>query len=399
MGLDVRTIMVMLAASTLMLAGLLGLAGLHAGNIRGIRYWAIANLCAALGLGLAFFYDVATPGPNWAVVWGSTVIALAINLQYLGIQAFKNRCSNWRIALLLVATVFLQSVWFGVLHPDVSARSIANSLLYAIGFAACARALLIDIEAPLKTAYWFTGLSFAMLFVVVLIRATVLALAVPGEFTNLYSQIPINPWSFFIASLLQLCVTFGFVLMLNYRLVADIQKLASRDVLTGAFNRRHLEEEAVLQWARHLRTGDTLAIMLIDVDDFKSINDRYGHPTGDEVLRRLVAIAHNTIRIDDYFARYGGDEFCILLPSTSAEEAHVLAERLRTTYATAAMEFDDKKPCSTITIGIADSMYVGLEFASLVAAADQALYQAKQAGRNRVLSHPPRRNEQSRSNA
>ena len=92
MGLDVRTIMVTLAMLTIMFAVLLEVAGLQAGNIKGIRYWAVANLCIALGFGLAFFNDMVTVGPHWAVVFGSTLIALAINLQYNGIQAFRGNC-------------------------------------------------------------------------------------------------------------------------------------------------------------------------------------------------------------------------------------------------------------------------------------------------------------------
>ncbi|MHB0992524.1 MAG: GGDEF domain-containing protein [Burkholderiales bacterium] len=389
MGLDVRTIMVMLAMLTLMFAVLLEVAGLQAGNIKGIRHWAVANLCIALGFGLAFFYDTIVAGPHWAVVFGSTLIAVAIMLQYGGIQAFREKATDWRIALLPVVWVFAQSVWFAVLHQDAIARSIANSLLYAAGFAACARVLFVDIEQPLKLAYRFTGLAFAFLSVLLLVRVMMIGLFPARSYLNLYSQISINPLSFFIGSMLQLCVTFGFILMLNYRLVADLQKLASRDILTGAYNRRRLEEEAVLLWARHLRTGDTLAIMLIDIDDFKLINDCYGHAAGDEILRRLVEIAQGGIRADDFFARYGGDEFCILLPSTTQKEALLLAERLRMAYAEMNLEFNGKMLAGTITIGIADSAHGAQTFSSLIAEADQALYHAKQQGRNRVVLHRP----------
>lgn len=387
MGLDVRTIMVTIAMLTVMFAVLLEVAGLQAGNAKCIRHWAVANLCIALGFGLAFFYDTVTLGPHWAVVFGSTLVALAISLQYNGIRAFLGKAPDWRIAALLVAWVFAQSVWFSVLHYDAGARSMANSLLYAAGFAACARVLLVDIEPPLNPAFRLTAYSFATMAVLLLARVIVKGLSPAQSYTNLYSQISINPLTFFIGSMLQLCVTFGFVLMLNYRRVADLQKLASRDILTGAYNRRRLEEEAVLLWARHLRTRDTLAIMLIDIDDFKLINDRYGHPAGDEILRRLVAMAQTSIRIDDFFARYGGDEFCILLPSTTQKEALVLAERLRTAYAAVNLECNGKMLTSTITIGIADSSHGAQTFSSLVAEADQALYRAKQEGRNRVVLH------------
>jgi diguanylate cyclase (GGDEF)-like protein len=386
MGLDIRTIMVMIAMMTLMFGVLLELAGLHAGNIRGVRQWAVANLCFSLGLSLAYFYTLPSVGHGWAVVAGATLVGMGIGLQFTGIQAFKETRNYWPVVVLMVGLVFIMNLWFAVIRPDVAARAIANSLVFAIGYAACARALLIRIEPPLRTAYWFTGLCFALLVLVMLARAAMIWISPPGSYW-LYADMPVNPTSFFIACIVLLCVTFGFVLMLNYRLFMDIQKLASRDVLTGAFNRRRLQEEAVRQRARWLRTGEPLSIMMIDVDHFKSINDRYGHPIGDEVLRRLVAIAQTSIRPDDHLARYGGEEFCILLPSTTEQAALNVAERLRAHYEAMTIDLADQILNSTISIGVADSTHAGFEFTSLVAAADAALYRAKQQGRNRVVAY------------
>jgi len=369
-----------------MFFGLLELAGLHVGSIRGVRQWAVANLCTGLGLGLAYFHTYPIPGNNWTIVLGATLIATGISLQFTGIQAFKEERSDWRMILLIVGVAFLQNVWFGVLHPDINSRAIANSFLFAIVYAACARALLISIEPPLRTAYWFTGMSFAVLVVVMLVRGVMIWLSPPGSY-GLYVNMPLNPLSFFIGSMIQLCVTFGFLLMLNYRLITDLQKISSRDALTGALNRRSLEEEATRLQAHCGRTGDALAIMMIDVDKFKSINDRYGHPVGDEVLRRLAEIVQTSIRADDYFARYGGEEFCVLLPSTTENEAWRLAERLRQAYAKMTLDLREESLNSTISIGVADSTSIGLKFSSLVAAADQALYRAKQDGRNLVVAY------------
>ncbi len=387
MSLDIHTILVMFAILAFMLAGLLALAGVHAGNISsGIRQWALASLCISLGLLPAYFYRVPAPGYHWAMVVGSVLIATGIGLQYTGIRTFKGESSRWDLALLLTLVTLLQNILWSVLQPAVGARSIANSLLFGAGCAVCARSLLIQVEAPLKTAYWFTGGSFAVLAAALWIRALMIGFA-PPDTHNLYVNTPLNTTSFFISCVVQLCVTFGFVLMVNYRLMADIQKIVSRDVLTNAFTRRRLEEEALRLLARCARTGDVLAIMMIDVDHFKSINDQYGHPVGDAVLRRLATIAQRAIRTDDYFARYGGEEFCILLLSTTEQEALVLAERLRESYAALDQEMGNDILKSTISIGVADSTQAGLEWPALVSAADQALYRAKQAGRNRVMSY------------
>jgi diguanylate cyclase (GGDEF)-like protein len=387
MNLDIHTILVMFALLAFIQTGLLTLAGLHAGPISsGIRQWALASFCISLGLLPAYFFRVPVPGYEWAVVLGSVLIAAGIGLQYTGIRTFKGQSRRWDLAVMLVLVALLQNLLWSVLQPDVGARSIANSLLFGAGCAVCARALLIRIEAPLRTAYWFTGAAFTLLAASLWLRAIVIGLAPPDTY-NLYTNTPLNAASFFISSVVQLCVTFGFVLMVNYRLMTDIQKIASRDMLTGAFTRRRLEEEALRLLARCMRTGDVLAIMMIDVDHFKSVNDRYGHPVGDTVLRHLAAIAQHAIRTDDYFARYGGEEFCILLLSTTEQEALVLAERLREAYAALTLEVGFETLKSTISIGVADSIHAGLDWIALISAADQALYRAKQAGRNRVVSY------------
>jgi diguanylate cyclase (GGDEF)-like protein len=209
----------------------------------------------------------------------------------------------------------------------------------------------------------------------------------PSSLYSLYTNIPINPATFIMTCLVQVCVTFGFLLMLNQHLMQEVKKIASRDMLTGAYNRRQFEEEIARLQSRSERTQDHFALMLIDIDNFKFINDNYGHPSGDEVLRRLSKIALKTIRAQDYWARFGGDEFCILLPSTESEDALILANRLREAYANVTFMFGGKANKSSISIGIADTSQVGLNYHNLLEAADQALYQAKLNGRNQVVFH------------
>jgi diguanylate cyclase (GGDEF)-like protein len=386
MDLDIRTIIVIFSTLMLLFSGLLLLAGLHVEAIRGVKHWATANLCIGLGLSVAYFYTSTALVNESAIVASATLIATGISLQLAGIQAFKQQHCNWRIVLLIVAIALAQNVWFVVIYPDLSNRAVANSLLFAIIYAVCARKLLIQVESPLRTAYWFTGLSFLLLVVIMLSRAIAIGVSSVDNF-DIYISTPINQLTFFLACMIQLCVTFGFLLMLNYRLITGLKKISSRDALTGTHNRRSLEAQAARLKASCLRSGDSLSIMMIDVDHFKSINDSFGHPVGDAVLCRLVEVAHSSIRPDDYFARYGGEEFCMLLRFTSEDEAWRLAERLRQTYAALILNIGDKKVRFTVSIGVADSKTVGLDLSALVSAADQALYRAKQDGRNRVVAY------------
>ncbi|MDE1943365.1 MAG: GGDEF domain-containing protein [Betaproteobacteria bacterium] len=385
MSLDIHTILVTLALLAFMLSGLLGLASLHAGNMStGIRLWAFSSLFTALGFVPAYVYRLPVPGYGWGVAIGASLLLAALGLQYLGIRSFLGKPSQrtWVIGWLGLAIAL--NFWLCIVQPNVTLRTFVNSLLYGAGSLACARALLVPMAQPQRTAYWLTGASFTVLGGMLLLRAGIIALAPEGQY-GLFVSSPLNTLAFFLASIVQLCVTFGFVLMVNYRLIADVQQIASRDMLTDAFTRRRLEEEAQRLLAHCGRTGDMMAVMMIDVDHFKSVNDRYGHPVGDEVLRRLADVAQHSIRTDDYFARYGGEEFCILMLSTTEQEAQVLAERLRVAYAAALVNVAGHAVKSTISIGVADTMSAGLDWHKLVSAADRALYRAKQQGRNQVV--------------
>lgn len=383
MGLDARTVMVMFSMLAFMFFCLFELAGLRVGNIRGVRQWAIANLCISLGFSLAYFYGQTTPGREWATVIGVTLIASGACLQLTGIQTFKEQPVCWRILVPLIVAIFGLNTWFSVIHPDFHARATINSFIFCAIYVTCARVLLVKVEASLRVAYWFAGACFSVLAVIMLARGVVIMLS-PDAVIGLHVNTPINTMPFVIGCLLQFCSSFGLLLMLNHRLIADVYQMASRDALTGLLNRRRLEEEAVRLRARCMRTGETLAIMMIDIDFFKSINDRYGHPVGDKVLRAVADIAQRSIRAEDYFARYGGEEFCMLLTSTNESEALDLAERLRLAFAEFSLAVGKERLNLTVSIGVADSTELGLEFADLVAAADKALYCAKASGRNRV---------------
>lgn len=382
MGLDIRTMMVTLSVLCLLLSGLLGLTGLHASSVRGIRSWALASLCISAAMGLALF-QLGPDNGAWLLVIGSTLTAWGMSLQHVGIQEFSDKGANWRLPIAFTTLVCAQSYWFSIAHPDVGLRAIANSLAFALINAACASSLLKPMPTPLRNAYWLTGGSFALMALVFFARALFIALSPDGGY-GLYANLAINPTTFFAASIVQLSATFGFVLMLNYRLSSELHELAARDSLTAAYNRRSLETELSRLLARSRRTGDPVALMMIDVDHFKGINDRFGHGVGDEVLRRLAATVRETIRTEDYFARYGGEEFCIVLPATAAGEARVLAERLRQRYAAMRMNSAEVEFSSTISIGLADTRQCGLDQLVLLAAADRALYRAKRAGRDQV---------------
>ncbi len=382
MDLDLRTMMVMISVLGFLFALLLGLASLHDRGIKGLKHWSLASLFISFGFGIA--YTQQSPGNTWAIIPGAVFLATGTALQLLGIQAFKNQHYQWRILSATLVLVAIQSFWFVIIQPDVNKRILVNSAVFAALNFACAKSLLIPIKPPERTAYWLTGSSFALVAMLHVVRIFFVLLN-PAETFGLYNPLPINPVMFFGFSLTQLFLTFGFILMVNYRMATKLENQATVDSLTGAWNRRGLDQEFQRLVARSLRKQESLSVLMLDVDYFKAINDEYGHQTGDEVLRQLVVNAKAEIRNEDYMARFGGEEFCILLPSTAEVKAKNLAERLRRSHESHPVFWDGKEIKSSISIGVACSEHFGMNHLELLKEADIALYRAKESGRNNVV--------------
>jgi diguanylate cyclase (GGDEF)-like protein len=167
----------------------------------------------------------------------------------------------------------------------------------------------------------------------------------------------------------------------------EAQRLARTDPLTGTLNRRHFAELAEREFERARRSGGPVALLLLDFDDFKRINDDHGHAAGDAVLKAAAAAVAARLRMVDVLARWGGEEFVVLLPGTPQAEAVRVAERLREAVMAVATPIADGRTARTSTsIGVAVAERGSGSLQALVAAADQAMYAAKHAGRNRVAA-------------
>ena len=177
----------------------------------------------------------------------------------------------------------------------------------------------------------------------------------------------------------------SYISRLRSRLRASLQQLAAlatHDALTGIWNRRQIDQDLEAAVKHAHRTGSALSVLLVDVDHFKSVNDRYGHAMGDEVLRAVAAGLSAQLRAGDQVARYGGEEFLLLLPGTTLAQASVLAERLRVALQGLSVLPDGEQAISA-SFGLA-VWRAGETADQLVRRADLAMYRAKAAGRNRV---------------
>jgi diguanylate cyclase (GGDEF)-like protein len=175
---------------------------------------------------------------------------------------------------------------------------------------------------------------------------------------------------------------FVIFMLVSERTVSVHRTAASTDPLTGMFNRRGFAEATSRVIEREAKAGRPVTALIFDIDHFKSINDRFGHPAGDEILKLFAGIVVNTLRITDLSGRIGGEEFAALLPC-SLEEGVLAAERVREVFENSGIVDKSGPVDTTVSIGVAGGP-AGTELEVLLAAADAALYQAKRGGRNRV---------------
>lgn len=189
----------------------------------------------------------------------------------------------------------------------------------------------------------------------------------------------------------QLLATVGASVALSLRnadAYNQLHHLALRDPLTGVLNRRALDGPLTRESKASLRYGTPACLMLLDLDYFKTVNDKLGHMAGDEVLRRVAGLVQETVRGIDSVGRYGGEEFAVILPHTGLEQAHTLAERVRASLERRVFDLADSQVRLTASIGLASLGTSDIRTVpAWIAAADAALYEAKSRGRNCVVTH------------
>lgn len=176
----------------------------------------------------------------------------------------------------------------------------------------------------------------------------------------------------------------GYALWSNRRHRAELIRLAERDELTGLLNRRAIVRKAVEYLSRARESKGTLIIGLIDLDHFKTINDRFGHAVGDQLLQRFAAVLRTSLHTNEVFGRYGGEEFLVLFPDYSMDQARQAAERLRAALREQRMRVDDQDVCVTLSLGLASYEAGDVLFDQVARRADIALYVAKTQGRDRI---------------
>ncbi|MBI3523259.1 MAG: GGDEF domain-containing protein [Betaproteobacteria bacterium] len=286
---------------------------------------------------------------------------------------------TWGATLAMLAL----SGYLTWIRDDDSARVYAFSAMIALFAPLIAR----EFAEPVADETWsgprlLLRMCLYTIFLVMLLRMLLLYVGGAGE--SLHMKVG-TTLSFLVATLLIGLWPFGLALLVGQRLQGQQRRLATTDPLTGVFNRRGFEEYIVHELTRRRRTGETMSLLLLDIDHFKRINDTYGHQAGDNTLSRFAGKIAGSLREIDSFGRLGGEEFAILLPATPHAQALEAAERLRKSITGLDLEAGSQRYTITVSIGVVSSDGDGEDYASLYREADRRLYAAKEAGRNRVI--------------
>ncbi len=373
--LNQETLLLVQISITLLTTALLVSAALYTDSLREQRLWAVGNVAVCLGLviGACTNLPVLVHG-----VLSYGVMGLGMALILLGLREFCRRSLRHATLLAIPIVAMLAPAFYTLVQPSLDGRLITTGFYFGALNWVCAITLSRHHHGR------GTGVSvfgFGMLGLSLVLRgAYFLFAARPDQDLN---NTVVNA-SLFMVPLAQVCIAFGLTLMVTQRYAERLRHLSTHDPLTGALNRAALEAQGQRIVQRACQGLRSVAVVMIDADHFKLINDTYGHPAGDAVLRHLACLLDQQMRPSDLLARYGGEEFMLVIDGLNLSAALSVAERLRRMVKREMVCIKPHAIAYTVSVGVACSDQHGYDLTELTSASDAAMYAAKKAGRNRV---------------
>lgn len=274
-------------------------------------------------------------------------------------------------------------------------RLMSNRKCNIYGASIAVAIFLIDLQHPLGVASAMPYIALPLLGLLARSSRLVIALAILGTTLNFAGLLLSSAGAPFYVVLINRTMTAVLVWVVAYaaiqhlsignRLRAGLRKAAFRDALTGLFNRRYVFGIFEKELNRYKRYGDHFSLILIDADRFKRVNDKHGHCGGDAALKTIADACTRAVRDSDIVGRFGGEEFIVLLPHTSASEAATVAERIRRAVLNCELVWEGRRIDLSLSLGVAEVGPGADTFNDLLRAADQALYAAKSRGRNQTV--------------
>jgi diguanylate cyclase (GGDEF)-like protein len=356
-------------------------------EIKGLKQWAISLVLLAFGSGI-YASSSGVLGNILSPLCANAVILWGLGFGLIGTQMFYSRESSWWLFHFVWGLGMIASGYYVIVNPDYSGRLAIFSIL---AFALYSyQVVLIWGYGERHFSTVFFGVLMLFQSVVVLIRGVLamthssddMTLFVGGAHQNLY---------LLTSHFMTLLLTVGFMTVATRRLQTILERRSTLDPLTQVLNRRGFTEVYAKEHALMRREQTVMTMLSIDLDYFKAINDCYGHSTGDRVLSDVASVIAKALRASDHVARFGGEEFIVLLPATGLERAHHVAERIQTVLRAPRSETDSEQsaaaaalPPYTVSIGIACQVSPDEDLDNILLRADRALYCAKERGRDRI---------------
>jgi len=381
MTLDVHTLFMV----TIYVEGILGLLLLFvwAKNmaLRAVCWWGFAHVTRLASIALFGLYG---SSPDLITIdLANALLFTAFAMTWTGARVFDGRPVE-PVYLVTGAVLWLLVCRLPLVMDSNNVRSlIISGIITAYVWLTayefwCGRSEALISRWPAIVMFFAHGALF-------LLRTPMIALLPPASVGSggVYGSVWMTVLSFEVL-LLTISSAFLLLAMAKERTELRHRKAAMVDPLTGIANRRSFLHDASMLAKLHIANPRPTAFLVIDLDHFKSINDRFGHAVGDRVLEIFTEAARKSMRGSDLVGRLGGEEFAAVLADTSREKAVAVAERIRDTFAQMAQEVDGHPVCGTVSIGLVHCLERTLDVTELLAQADHALYYAKERGRNRV---------------
>ena len=379
MNLDVNTLFLVTIYVEAILGLLLLFAWVQNTSIHAVAWWGFADLLRALSVMLFGMYG--SVSDLISIDLANTLLFTAFALTWTGARVFDHR-RPLPILLFGGAALWLVLCRIPSVAGSWDVRVLLSSGIITTYTWATAWEFWRGRSEPLVSRWPAIFMLFAH-GALYLLR-TPFGAMLPWSTSNAVFESAWMTVLSFEALLFTISIAFILLAMAKERTEHRHKTAALVDPLTGISNRRAFLQDGEAQLKRQATDPRPTAVMLLDLDNFKSINDRFGHAIGDRVLQLFAHIAGNCMRRMDLFGRLGGEEFAALLPDTTREKALAVAEEIRAAFARATQEVEGRPVVATVSIGIVISYDAVLDISALLAQADHALYRAKDNGRNRV---------------
>lgn len=381
MILDVRTLYFAMAVTALAMGLVQLLVYLTLRSERWVAWWGVGNVASGLGLWVVVNRDPVPP--IWSLVTSNGLTLVGGFMMLAGLRAFEGRDNAWTAYALVTG---LSMVMLGLMWPEPAhllSRIMWMCMVGTVLAGLCVGEGIRIFRREGLVSALLIALSFGLIALSLSARGVA---ALMGKLTpdTLFSPAPLSLGVMIGSVMVMPLVNMTLMLMATERYRNVWRLRAQRDPLTGLLNRAGLQSAFAQRLAEQRGGAAPMSLLLVDIDYFKTINDGCGHAKGDELLRLYARSSRQWLRASDVLARYGGDEFVVLLPGATLAEGLAVAERMRQSFSRETAGLTGLPLPPTLSVGVARADMAGQPLESLLSLADSALYLAKREGRDRV---------------